>query len=74
MVQIDGAVARINDEVVTLAGVDIEIGSSFADFQFRVFSAGIVQREPGELDTGIGCETDRAAIFEFDLCTAVILC
>jgi hypothetical protein len=41
MVQVDGAVAYVDNEVVVLSGVDIEVGGTFADFQFRVLAAGI---------------------------------
>jgi hypothetical protein len=73
VVQVDRAVAYVNHEVVALSEVDIEVGGTFADFQFRVFAAGIAQGEPGELDAGIGCQMDGAAILEFDLYASVIL-
>src|SRR5882757_7278474 len=74
MFQIDRAVAQVNDKVVALSGVDIEVSSALADFQLCVLPTGIVQRKPRELDAGVRRETDRAAIFEFDLYTSVVLC
>ena len=73
MVQIDGTVAQIYDEIIVFAQIDVEIGDAFAKVGLRNFTAGIAQRQARKFKRRIWRETDGAAVFQLDFDAAIVL-